>query len=60
MNRAEKHLLKLVNERQRLIKYIEKLEREHRNAAEPRGRLTRITADEIRAVNRIHKRGMLA
>jgi len=52
----DERISKLVNERQRLIKRIEKLEREHKNAQELRGRLIRITAEEIRVVVRMQKK----
>lgn len=56
MTRTEKRLLKLCDERQRLIKRIEKAEQAHAAAGELRGRLIRVTAEEIRTLVRIEKR----
>lgn len=56
MNASDKRLLKLVNDRQRLIKRIEKKEREHGTTSELRGRLVRITAEELKVINKLQKR----
>lgn len=52
MTRTEKRLLKLVNERQRTIRLIASLERQHKNASEQRAWLSRITTEELKAINR--------